>query len=205
MSKFDNVASDWDKNKMHVDRSKAIAHKLLPYLEGKRTNSAMEFGAGTGLLSFLLKDNFDKIVLLDSSQGMVNTANQKIVQSGANHMKAVFINLEKEDYKTEPFDAIFTQMVLHHVENIDLIFKKFYTLLHPGGILVIADLYTEDGTFHGEGFTGHNGFEPEDLKAKLQTIRFIKIKHEPCFTISKEVENGKMKDFPIFMLVAEKV
>ncbi len=204
MSDFDKVAADWDKNRMHIDRSEAIAQKILPFLEGKRTGSAMEFGAGTGLLSFLLKEKFNKIVLLDSSREMVNTANTKISQSGAKHMHAVFCDLEKEDYRTEPFDVIFTQMVLHHVENIDLIFKKFYSLLHPGGLLAIADLYTEDGTFHSEGFNGHYGFDPDDLKKKLLTAGFAKAAHETCYTITKEVRDGKIKDFPIFLLVAEK-
>lgn len=204
MSDFDKVAADWDKNQMHIDRSEAIAQKLWPLLEGRRTGSAMEFGAGTGLLSFLLKDKFSKIVLLDSSQEMVNTANAKILQSGSKHMHAVFIDLEKENYHTEPFDVIFTQMVLHHVEDTDQIFQKFYKLLNPGGMLAIADLYTEDGTFHSEGFTGHYGFDPEDLKNKLLSAGFSKVVHETCYTITKEARNGSIKDFPIFLLIAER-
>lgn len=204
MSEFDKVAADWDKNQMHIDRSEAIAQKLLPYLKGKKNGSAMEFGAGTGLLSFLLKDKFNKIVLLDSSGEMVNTANSKISQSGSNHMQAIFCDLEKEDYPAEPFDVIFTQMVLHHVENIDLICKKFYNLLQPGGILAIADLYSEDGTFHSEGFTGHYGFEPDNLREKLLSAGFAKAVYENCYTITKEVRDGKIKDFPIFLLVAER-
>jgi 2-polyprenyl-3-methyl-5-hydroxy-6-metoxy-1,4-benzoquinol methylase len=204
MSDFDKVAADWDKNKMHIDRSEAIAKKLLPYIEGKSGGSAMEFGAGTGLLSFLLKDKFTKIVLIDSSREMVNTAKAKIAQSNTKHMEAGFVDLEKDDYHTEPFDVIFTQMVLHHVENIELIFKKFHHLLRPGGILSIADLYTEDGSFHGDGFNGHYGFDPEELKTKLKSTGFTNPLHDKCFTISKEVGNGLMKDFPIFLLIAER-
>ena len=59
-------------------------------------------------------------------------------------------------------------MVLHHVGDIDTIIKKFHDLLNPGGYLAIADLYSEDGSFHGEGFHGHRGFDPVSLAALLQ-------------------------------------
>lgn len=204
MSDFDKVAADWDKNRMHIDRSEAIAQKLLPFLEGRKAGTAMEFGAGTGLLSFLLKDKFNKIILLDSSREMVNTANVKISESGSKHMTAVFTDLEKDDYASEPFDVIYSQMVLHHVENVKAIFQKFYTLLKPEGMLAIADLYTEDGTFHSDGFTGHNGFDPRELENSLQSAGFVNTSHQLCFTLTKETKDGMVKNFPIFLLVAFK-
>lgn len=204
MSDFDKAAADWDKNKMHIERSEAIAKKIIPLLEGKKFDDALEFGAGTGLLSFELKDRFKNILLLDSSQEMVNTANAKIAQNGAKHMKAEFFDLEKTDYTTSTFDVIFNQMVLHHVENIDLIFEKFHRLLNTNGMLAIADLYTEDGTFHHEGFNGHRGFDPAALEAKLQSTGFINPSHQTCFTITKEVWDGNVRNFPVFLLVAYK-
>jgi hypothetical protein len=46
--------------------------------------------------------------------------------------------------------------------------KSFMSLLKPGGHLAIADLYTEDGSFHGDGFHGHKGFDPAILAAMLE-------------------------------------
>ena len=202
MSEFDKVAAEWDKNKMHTDRSEAIANKLLPFLENKSLNTALEYGAGTGLLSFLLKDRFEEIILMDSSREMVNTANAKIAETGEKHMKAIFFDLEQDDY-TGKFDIIFTQMVLHHVDNVDLIFQKFNQLLTPEGIMAVADLYTEDGSFHGEGFTGHLGFEPEQLKKLLLKNGFGQVTYETVFTIKKETQQG-IKEFPIFLIFAQK-
>ena len=52
------------------------------------------------------------------------------------------------DYKAGKFDLIFTQMVLHHVSDIETIINRLSQLLNPGGYLAVADLYEEDGSFY---------------------------------------------------------
>jgi 2-polyprenyl-3-methyl-5-hydroxy-6-metoxy-1,4-benzoquinol methylase len=204
MSEFDKVASTWDANKIHVERSQAIASKLLPHLRRNTYKKALEYGAGTGLLSFMLKDQFQEIILMDSSKEMVNTANAKIAEGGEKHMKSVFFDLEKNDYTEKKFDVIISQMVLHHVDDIGILFRRFRMLLNQGGLLAVADLYSEDGSFHGDGFTGHRGFDPESLKSLLIETGFESVEYEPCFTIRKEVEEGIEKEFPVFLLTAKK-
>ncbi len=95
-------------------------------------------------------------------------------------------------------------MVLHHVNDIPDILKKFYRMLTPGGYLAIADLYTEDGSFHGDGFTGHKGFDVEILANELAGNGFKNITHHTCFTVQKITEQGTAKNFPVFLIVAKK-
>jgi 2-polyprenyl-3-methyl-5-hydroxy-6-metoxy-1,4-benzoquinol methylase len=204
MSRFDKVAADWDKNKMHIDRSEAIARELQPVFARKNYYSALEYGAGTGLLSFLLLDYFKEIVLMDSSIEMVNTTNTKIAESGRSHIKALVFDLEHQDFEEQKFDVIFTQMVLHHVADVDLIFEKFQKMLNPKGMLAIADLFTEDGSFHGSDFDGHHGFDPDRLAHQLTIKGFEKISNKECFIIKKEIQDGITKEFPVFLLIAFK-
>jgi len=201
MSEFDNRAGDWDKNLMHLRRSEAIAIALMCRVTISSKMTALEFGAGTGLLSFILKDKFSEIVMMDSSKEMIRVTEIKIAESGNQNMKALWIDLEKEDF-TGQFDLVYSQMVLHHVNNIDLIFNKFKALIKPGGYLAIADLYTEDGSFHGDDFTGHNGFDVDRLNRQLETGGFNNIVIKPCFVIHRENENGEFKDYPVFLLTA---
>ena len=51
--------------------------------------TAMEFGAGTGLLSFILKDHLKEITLIDNSEGMVKVLNEKVLTTKAGNMKVV--------------------------------------------------------------------------------------------------------------------
>lgn len=203
MSEFDAKARDWDKNQRFIDRSEAVAKALLQMIPVKTTMKALEYGSGTALLSFALKDKFEEITLMDNSREMTAVTKEKIADFQVTNMKPLFFDLEKEDYD-DKFDIIYSQMVMHHVNNIDAIIKKFNLLLNQNGYLAIADLYSEDGSFHGEGFIGHLGFDVEQLAAKLIENGFGEVKHQASFTISRTEENGSVSEFPIFLLTARK-
>ncbi|NTW34518.1 MAG: methyltransferase domain-containing protein, partial [Bacteroidetes bacterium] len=79
---FDQVAHDWDKNQMHIQRTNAIAKELLKITKNKNITKALEFGAGTGLLSFALKDFIHEITLMDSSSEMISIARNKVNDAG---------------------------------------------------------------------------------------------------------------------------
>lgn len=203
MSDFDSRAKDWDKEMRHVERSKAIAAELLKSVPLNNTMKALEFGAGTGLLSFILKERFSEITMMDNSSEMVKVAQEKIAAEEAHHMKAVCLDLEKDNFSGE-FDIIYTQMVMHHVLNIEVIFEKFYSLLKKGACLAVADLYSEDGSFHGADFKGHKGFDMEELFSLLEKHGFSDISHRQCYILKKNIASGELRDFPIFLLVASK-
>ena len=161
----------------------------------------MEYGAGTALLSFILKDQFNNITLMDNSREMTMVATGKIASENATNMKPFLFDLEKEEFDGK-FDIIYSQMVMHHVRDVNAMFEKFRKLLNPGGYLAIADLYPEDGSFHGEGFGGHLGFDVEILAVDLKNLGFTNILHHECYILKKEDEAGNIKAYPIFLLTA---
>jgi ubiquinone/menaquinone biosynthesis C-methylase UbiE len=201
MNEFDQKAKEWDMNPDHVERSRAIADLLLQAIHMDKDMTALEYGAGTGLLSLMLKDHLGKITLMDSSGGMINVIKQKITQKGILNLEPVYFDLEKGMYGDE-FDIVFTQLVLHHVKDINAMLHKFSALLKPGGVLAIADLYPEDGSFHDEGFTGHKGFDPLRLSNELSALGFRNINHVTCFVIRKDIGEGNTKDYPVFLITA---
>ncbi|MDP4185684.1 MAG: class I SAM-dependent methyltransferase [Bacteroidota bacterium] len=203
MNEFDTKAREWDKDKVHLERAQAIAEKLLKMISPNRTMTALEYGAGTGLLSFALKDYLGEITLMDNSQEMIQVACEKIAASKINNMQALRFDLEHDNFN-EKFDIIYNQMVLHHISDIGQLLDKFNSLLKSDGYLAIADLYSEDGSFHGEGFAGHNGFDVEELATTLREHGFKNIRHQPCFLLRKSIKEGLEKEFPIFLMVAEK-
>ena len=203
MSEFDDRARDWDKNQRYIDRSEAVAKAMLQTIPFKKNMKALEYGSGTALLSFALKDQFEEIVLMDNSKEMTAVTAEKIADQNIQNMTPLFFDLEHQDYSGR-FDIIYNQMVMHHVNDVDLILSKFYSLLNPGGCLAIADLYTEDGSFHSEGFNGHHGFDVEHLSGKLKAIGFANIEHQQCYSIDKTDEEGNKTEYPIFLLTASK-
>jgi len=204
MNEFDLKAAGWDQNPMHWDRSVAIVDELLKQVPLNNEMTALEFGAGTGITSFLLKDRLKEITMMDSSAEMVKVMNQKIISANAGNLKTLLFNLEKKDWTGEKFDLLITQMVLHHVSDIDNIFRKFFNIIEQGGYLAVADLYPEEGSFHGEGFTGHNGFEPDSFKNLVMRTGFLNVYLQKCFVINKKITESEYRNFDVFLLTAKK-
>lgn len=199
MSEFDARAREWDKDKMHMDRSVAIAAELEKMIPLNPFMKALEYGAGTGLLSFLLKDRFAEITLMDNSQEMIKVCVEKTDYFKTNHILPIWFDLEHKDYDHH-FDIIYNQMVLHHVNDYEAIIYTFHTMINPGGYLAIADLYPEDGSFHGPDVKVHLGFDPEKLTEIFRNAGFKNTKYQTCF----EVKRDSGIKYPVFLLVGQK-
>jgi tRNA (cmo5U34)-methyltransferase len=89
---------------------------MIPINQGMK---ALEYGAGTGLLSFLLTDKFSEITLMDNSEKMVKVMHDKVAASPLSNLKPLFWDLVRNDYDSSKFDCIFSQMVLHHVPGTE--------------------------------------------------------------------------------------
>jgi len=202
MNEFDGKAAVWDQDPARVERAEAVAAGIIEMIPLTRTMTAMEFGAGTGMTSFLLKDHLAEISLMDNSRVMLKVADEKIRASGSSNLRTVFHDLAGTHYNEARFDLIFSQMVLHHITDVEDIISKFHSLLNPGGYLAIADLYPEDGSFHGEGFDGHKGFDPEELSVRLKRAGFENTNYRKCYTINKKTSEPVVKPFDLFLLVA---
>lgn len=203
-NEFDLKAGEWDKNPMHWERSEAVARQILDILPLKPWMRGLEYGAGTGITSFILKEYLKEITMVDFSLEMIRIINEKIKASGAGNLKTMAYNLEKERWNGDKFDLIFTQMVLHHIIDIDNIISKFHGMLNPGGFLAIADLYPEDGSFHGQDFSGHKGFNTKKLAQLISKNYFEDITYRKCFTITKNVTDRETRQFDVFLLTARR-
>lgn len=204
MNEFDIKAAGWDDNPMHLQRAEIIAKNILESVPVKTDWTALEYGAGTGITSFFLKNHLKEIIMMDSSQEMVKAMEKKIRNEKTENLKPILYDLLKQEWAGQKFDLVFTQMVLHHIDNTELILTRFRNIINDGGYLAIADLYPEDGSFHGKGFTGHNGFNPEELKIILKNKDFDKVTYRTCFTINKKISDNESKKYDLFLMTAVK-
>jgi tRNA (cmo5U34)-methyltransferase len=204
INEFDIKATGWDKNNVHLERAQIIADRLKEIIPVNSRMKAMEFGAGTGLLSFILKDLFTSVILIDNSEEMIRICNEKIASNKSDHVHSLKVDLETEDIN-DRFDIIYSQMAFHHIGDINKMVNKFYNLLENGGLLAVADLVPEDGSFHGTGFTGHKGFDPEWLAGKMEDAGFRTVIYTKPFIQKKEDPDGKTKEYPLFLMVAKKL
>lgn len=200
---FDDYAKKWDTDR-RINRAKIISDEIASSIDIKKEYSAMEFGCGTGLISFNLVEKFENITLIDSSKGMIDVVKEKIEKYEVDNMKPYALDIFDEEI-IEKFDVIYTSMVLHHIQDISGLANKFYTLLNDGGQVIIVDLDKEDGSFHKNepGFNGHNGFEQEELKDILSKQGFKNINSKSFYYDEKKIDDEKVK-YSLFIMKAQK-
>ena len=203
MEDFNILAQTWDNEPRRIERAETIAREIISILPGSGKLTAMEFGCGTGLLSLCLQPYFRHITLIDSSEGMISVVREKIQRVGITNMTPLCLDL-LADALHEKFDVIYTSMALHHIRDIDGILKILSGRIKQDGFLCIADLDEEDGSFHGPGFDGHNGFNRGDLTAKLQHLGFKEFSWKICYQNKKTFDDGSIRYYPLFFLAARK-
>jgi ubiquinone/menaquinone biosynthesis C-methylase UbiE len=201
---FDSKARQWDDNPLFRERGLMIAEAIRKALPLQRSMNALDYGCGTGLLSFPLKDELGSIMMADSSGGMLEVVNEKIAAQGVRNMSTMKIDFHSDPHPAQRFDLIITSMTLHHVPDTDHILQVFHGLLNPGGYLCIADLDQEDGSFHGPEVDVHHGFDRAELSRRASQAGFTDLQFQTIFSIAKQFESGS-RDYPVFLMSARRL
>ncbi|HQF56776.1 MAG TPA: methyltransferase domain-containing protein [Fibrobacteria bacterium] len=200
--RFDALAREWDLAPHHVRRTTDIADLLnerIP-LAGM---SALEVGAGTGLLSFALAGRLSRVVASDPSQGMVDILEDKIRQSGIGNIASLRCG-DDLDGVDGPFDLVLLQMALHHVPDPRAFLGRAAGKIRQGGWIAVADLDTEDGSFHGPDVADiHFGFKRSEIVEWFALAGFEPISIETVHTMSRQGPQGS-REYPIFLATARK-
>jgi Methyltransferase domain. len=112
--------------------------------------------------------------------------------------------LTGDNLPKQSFDLVYTQMTLHHVADFKEMLELFHQMLEPGGWLCIADLDKEDGSFHGEGFDGHNGFDRQELEMAAAGVGFGQVGFSTIFEMVKAGADGVVRNYPLFLMSCQK-
>ena len=203
MNEFDQKAAQWDAKPVRVERAQAVAGGIQAALPLSSHLTALEYGCGTGLLSFALQPQLGHITLADSSTGMLAVLREKIAVANIQNMTPLQLDLSADPLPAERYQLIYTLMTLHHIADTDQMLRAFYQLLDAPGHLCVADLDREDGTFHEDEFHGHLGFDRDELGARARQAGFQTIRFTTAFHMVKEIK-GVNKDYPVFLMVAGK-
>jgi ubiquinone/menaquinone biosynthesis C-methylase UbiE len=202
---FNAEAAKWD-NERRAKRAKIIADEIIKSIPIEKQFRALEFGCGTGLVSFNLKDSFEKITLVDTSEGMIETLNSKIQEFKLKNMKAIKCDINSDSkLKHEKFHVIYTSMVLHHIMDVKITLKNLYDLIIDDGYLCIVDLVEDDGSFHKleKDFDGHNGFNQSELRNILEDIGFKDAAVNVFYNDVKVMEDLKV-NYSLFLMVGKR-
>lgn len=202
---FNIEAINWD-NERRVNRARIIADEINKSIQIKEQYHALEFGCGTGLVSFNLIDKFEHITLIDTSEGMIEKLKLKIHDSKVKNMTAIKVDINDNiEVLGEKFNVIYTSMALHHILDIRITLKNLYGLLTEDGYLCIVELVEDNGSFHKleKDFNGHNGFNQDQLKKLLEELGFKNVVANIFYNDVKVIED-KENNYSLFLMVGKK-
>ncbi len=198
-------AKIWDENAGRIKTAQSVAEAIRAQVELSPQMSGLDFGCGTGLLTMFMQPFLKKITAVDISAEMLKQLRLKIKTQNIANITACRLNWETEPFPGQPFDLVFSSMTLHHVADLNNLFKKFHAALKNGGSFCAADLYEEPGDFHSDhDGVAHFGFVPEILRQKLKNAGFENVRHEKIYTITKIIAGGQRKSYPVFLICAQK-
>ena len=200
--RFKDLATIWDSNPNRVKGAFTFVNKVKEFLPKDISNfDVLDYGCGTGLVSFGFANEVKSIKGLDNSDAMVRIYNEKSSKVNIKNIKSSIHNINNEELEKNIYDLVITNMTMHHIKKIDKFIEKLTYSLKNGGYLCIADLVTEDGTFHSDNRgVEHFGFditkvEEYFLKKGLKNIKFGLL----------ENINKPNKNYEVFYIIGQKI
>ncbi len=104
-------------------------------------------GAGNYSLKMLTKIANLNCTLVDLSKPMLDKAKERVSEKTKKLVKTIQGDIREIDLKENSFDIILAGAVLHHLRDDndwETTFRKLFSLLKPGGCLMISDLITQE-------------------------------------------------------------
>ncbi len=202
---FDDLAATYEDRPGLVDLMRDIGESMVKEAKPAQDWDILDYGCGTGLISLYLLPHVRSVVGADSSENMLAELHKKIDNQHIESIKTIKLDLCQDPIPQERYHAIVISMALHHVFDTQELISQFHQLLHPGGVLCIADLDAEPGTFHGDPNAAfHNGFEREDLINQVNNIGFCNAKATSAANLNKLDDDGVKRDYSIFLITCRK-
>jgi len=200
VKRFNNAAADWEEKPQRVALAHKVAEAIALAIPLVDTMQVLEYGCGTGMVSRSLSPHVATILAVDTSPQMLEVLSQKTKEEGIGNIKTLAHDLTQKPLQNKDFDLVMSSMTLHHIPDIEALLDQFFVALKPGGYLAVADLVTEDGSFHEDNSgVAHYGVNPEAVRAILAKTGGQDIGVQEIHTIEKPQKNGAKRGYPVFL------
>ncbi|UZD24422.1 class I SAM-dependent methyltransferase [Algoriphagus halophytocola] len=130
--------------KISLELITEAAKRIVPHAK-----SILDIGCGAGNYSLMMLRKVPNLdcALVDLSGKMLEKAMERVSAETSGNVSIFQSDIREVLLPTASFDIILAGAVLHHLrddEDWESTFAKLYSLLKPGGCLMISDLITQD-------------------------------------------------------------
>jgi ubiquinone/menaquinone biosynthesis C-methylase UbiE len=164
---FEEMAKRYDTEE-RMELAQIVAEEVKKELQDSTSQTLIDYGSGTGLVSLALTDMVESTLLIDSSEQMVEVAKSKITQRGIDNAAVLYSDFTQGSPEVKA-DIVLMSLVLLHIPDTKQILQELNSILHNGGKLIIVDFDKNETISHPKV---HNGFVHEELKEQLSEAGF---------------------------------
>ncbi len=133
-----------------LDLDAEVLHDYLSELTGwvadltdRPDPRILDLGSGTGTGTFALLQRFAEstAVAVDASAGLLEHLTERARHLGvADRVRTVQADLDAAWPALDTVDLVWASASLHHLADPDRVLREVFTVLRPGGLLVVAEL-----------------------------------------------------------------
>jgi ArsR family transcriptional regulator len=134
---FDELAGRFGKDYVPGRSWKGLAEALL-----KVNNQGVvaDLGAGEGTLAQMLARQAEKVIAVDLSPKMVEFGQHLAIQNGLDNLEFRVGDIENPPIDPASLDLAILSQALHHAEHPQTAINAAFSILKPGGRLIVLDL-----------------------------------------------------------------
>jgi tRNA (cmo5U34)-methyltransferase len=182
---FSNVSEKYDSQRKYLipcyNDFYAACLPLIKSLPNAKT--VLDLGAGTGLFSQFVYDNFPhlKFTLTDLSTEMLSVAKARF--DGLKNFTFI-----EHDFSSQPlpgkYDVIISGLAIHHIEDASKqkVYNHIYKALNDGGLFINADqvagkniLFDSLYRYYWRETVSASGLEHDDLVQAFERVKLDKL------------------------------
>ncbi|HNW94234.1 MAG TPA: class I SAM-dependent methyltransferase, partial [bacterium] len=200
---FAGKAAGWDAVAARVAMADAVAAAMIRTVPLTPAMQVMDFGAGTGLVTLQLAPLVRTVTAVDISRAMLAELARKLTEQCVTNVSLQAAAPDGLPAADGAYDAVVSSMALHHVRELAPLLQRLRAVLRPGGRLVVADLDTEDGTFHHDpAGVFHCGFDRQEFGQLLEQAGFTAVAMHDAYHMQRTGADGVQRDYTLFLAIA---
>jgi ubiquinone/menaquinone biosynthesis C-methylase UbiE len=139
---------DWDRHVVHAEdvaRSEAfqtLRDRIIALADPHKNDTAVDVGAGTGLLTLPLAEHAGRVWAIDISRSMCDYLATKVASAGFDNVEVAAMSAVSLPLVDASADLVVSNYCFHHLGNDDKdkALAEAFRVLRPGGRLVIGDM-----------------------------------------------------------------